>query len=135
MNVGTQSCLPDRPAGWPSCMAETSVLDIIHTLFKQILTCHAYSHKSFDTTFSGLDLGRGSLGQQKAEHFGFVLSHSSQLIRMKFDVALEEFNPLLGVAWPIVYFLQGRLGTATNFMRVYQFVCPAIVGNISGVSS
>ena len=44
-------------------------------------------------------------------------------------------NPLLGAAWLIVCFLQGRLGMAANFTRAYRFVCPAIVANISGVNS
>ena len=35
--------------------------------------------------------------------------------------------PLLGTTWPIVYFLQGRLGMAAIFTRAYWFVCPAIV--------
>ena len=39
----------------------------------------------------------------------------------------ESFNPLLGAAWPIVYFLQGRLGMAASFTRTYRFVCLAIV--------
>ena len=30
-------------------------------------------------------------------------------------------------AWPIVYFLQGRLGMAASFTRTYRFVCLAIV--------
>ena len=36
-------------------------------------------------------------------------------------------NPLLGAAWPIVYFLQGRLGMAASFTRTYRFVCLAVV--------
>ena len=38
-----------------------------------------------------------------------------------------HINPLLGAAWPIVYFLQGRLGMAASFTRTYRFVCLAIV--------
>ena len=45
------------------------------------------------------------------------------------------FNPLLGAIWPIVYFLQGRLGIAAIFMRAYWFVWPAIVANIPGMNS
>ena len=44
-------------------------------------------------------------------------------------------DPLLGAAWRIVYFLQGRLGMAANFTQAYQFICPAIVANVSGVNS
>ena len=40
---------------------------------------------------------------------------------------LSLLNPLLGAAWPIVYFLQGRLGMAASFTRAYRFVWPAIV--------
>ena len=36
-------------------------------------------------------------------------------------------NPLLGAAWPFVYFLQGRLRMAASFTRTYRFVCLAIV--------
>ena len=39
----------------------------------------------------------------------------------------NAINPLLGAAWPIVYFLQGRLGMAASFTRTYRFVCLAIV--------
>ena len=35
------------------------------------------------------------------------------------------FNPLLGVTWPFVYFLQGRLGMAEIFTRAYWFVLPS----------
>ena len=53
-----------------------------------------------------------------------------------FEVEIDvHVNPLLGAAWPIVCFLPGRLGMATNFARAYRFVCPAIVANISGVNS
>ena len=47
----------------------------------------------------------------------------------------NSFNPLLGATWPIVYFLQGRLGIAAIFTQAYWFVCPAVVANISGVNS
>ena len=39
----------------------------------------------------------------------------------------KTLNPLLGAAWPIIYFLQGRLGMAASFTRTYRFVCLAIV--------
>ena len=37
-----------------------------------------------------------------------------------------SLKPLLGATWPIVYFLQGRLGIAAIFTQAYGFVCPAI---------
>ena len=52
-----------------------------------------------------------------------------------FNVIIIIINPLLGAAWPIVYFLQGRLGMAVNFTQACRFVCPAIVANVSGVNS
>ena len=55
--------------------------------------------------------------------------------KTKAEVWKITVNPLLGAAWPIVYFLQGRLGMAANFMRAYQFICPAIVANVFGVNS
>ena len=54
---------------------------------------------------------------------------------VSFRHVLFLLTPLLGAAWPIVYFLQGKLGMAANFARAYRFVCPAIVANISGVNS
>ena len=64
-----------------------------------------------------------------------ILTSQARIKPRIFHSQGRRLNPLLGAAWPTVYFLQGRLGMAANFTRAYRFVCPAIVANISGVNS
>ena len=48
--------------------------------FYQFLTC------------TDLDLAWGSQGQHKAKPIGIIFLHTFHLIRMKFDVAMEQFK-------------------------------------------
>ena len=55
----------------------------------------AYGHHRllpFHTTFAYLDFVWGSQGQSKAKPLGFTFSHFFQLIRMKFDMVLQQFK-------------------------------------------
>ena len=42
------------------------------------------------STFSGLDLGRGSQGQRTVKRLDSIFSHTFQLIRMKFAILLKQ---------------------------------------------
>ena len=57
--------------------------------------CHAYRHHwllPFCTTFTDLDLARGSQCQRKATPLGFILSHAFQLIKMKSNIVFRQFK-------------------------------------------
>ena len=69
----------------------------IHAIFstKLIHTCHAHRHHlciTFHTTFNDLFVCLESQGQRKAKPVGFILSHTSHLIRMKFDIILKQIR-------------------------------------------
>ena len=72
--------------------------NITHKLLTRLFhACHAYSHHwllTFCTTFTDLDLGWLSQGQRKAKPLSFIFTHIFQLIRMKFDVVLTQFQVL-----------------------------------------
>ena len=67
----------------------------LYMMFKFFHTGHACRHHwpvPFYTTLSSLDIVQGSQDQWKAIPFGFVSSHTSQLIRMKSEVMLKLFK-------------------------------------------
>ena len=63
----------------------------------------------FNITFTDLDIAWGSLGQLKAKPIGLVFSHTSQLIRMKFDAVMKQFRlNVLTLTFELALVKQGK---------------------------
>ena len=70
----------------------------------------------FHTTFRGL--GLESQGQQKAKHLVFIFLHTSQLIRMKFNVMLEQFKLNSLILPQNIFFLNWRNNCCCAVFRI-----------------
>ena len=92
-----------RPACQPSCVAKTLTLDITRTVFNHFLFMPAmpistndfYHFIPLSVAFAlpgGGGGGGGSQGQRKPNLLGFIFSHTFQLIRIKFDMALKQLK-------------------------------------------
>ena len=96
MWIYIMGCVHNQLAGQPSCVVKTLTLYITcklcNHIFHGMLILTDYSLLPFYTTFTMLDLARGSQGQGKTKPLFFIFSQTFQLIRMQFEVVLKQFK-------------------------------------------
>ena len=75
----------------------------------------------FYTTFNDSDPGRGSDGQCKVKPVGLILSHTFQLMRMRFDIMLMQFKVKILILTLIeIYWIKGNNCCFTDCIKTHK---------------